>query len=175
MAIAVIVAVVVTVVAVAGCIFLYMRMRAAKKMAVAQIGRPALRRQPTSKEESGNAIDMPEARVDDVRLVELGMAVERTLALHRQSSGAGVSYEVPSLAAQVSNEDIAIRLDSVQATLDSMRGELSPRELKDSLSLRALRGSPRSPRAPARADEELVSLQTVDTRIRAASSLDDVI
>ena len=59
-------------------------------------------------------------RVQDVRLIELGMAVERSMSLHRQLSGASESSPSSSRA------DLALKLDSVQAAIDDVRESLSP-------------------------------------------------
>lgn len=54
-------------------------------------------------------------RVEDVRLIELGMAVERA-----RSSGAGPSYQPPPVAA----EDLQVKLDGVQAAIMDVRESL---------------------------------------------------
>ena len=85
-----------------------------------QIGRPALRRQisPEDHDAASAEPDSPQGdaavtRIDDVRIVELGMAVHRA--------------QVSSAVATAATADMAMKLDGVQAAIDDVRESLSPR------------------------------------------------
>lgn len=146
-----------------GCTAYRAGQRTGKSSFEVQVGRPALRRQITPEEASqGNRSSVSEAdaamdeasltnvRMQDVRLIELGMAVERTMSVQRQLSG-GAGPSTPSRSVTPADE-LANKLDDVQATIEGVRESLSPRS-----------GSPRN--LPP-------SAIPVDTRIRAATSLD---
>jgi len=105
----------------AGCLIAYcLGKRSSKSTAV--VGRPALRRH--GDEQAALEQAPPSAqpntavtnvRVDDLRLLELGMAVQRA-----QTS--------TSTVAPVAANDIALKLDGVQAAIDIVRENLSPRK-----------------------------------------------
>ena len=106
-------------------------------------------------------------RVNDVRLIELGMAVERTMALQRQASegsyNGASSSNAPLNAPQTSNEAaeasrIQQKLEHVQAAIDDVHLAIAT---ESSLAELAVRGSP-SGSAPSRT----TSMETVQTRIR---------
>lgn len=114
-----------------GCLCAYLLGKRSGKQAtsVVHVGRPALRRQVTPEEQqqrggaaaASSAVPGPQGdaaanvRVDDVRLLELGMAVERAKA-----SAASSRTLTPG--------DVAImKLDAVQAAVDDVRDTLSPR------------------------------------------------
>lgn len=141
--------------------------RSAKKAHVVQVGRPALRRQMSPEEHSNPATassaagtSAPQAaatnlRVEDVRLVELGMAVERSMAVHRQPSS-----PVPAPPA-MSVSDLALKLSDVQAAVEDMRESLSPRG-QGSSSPRSLERTMSMPRSPR---------PIVDARIRPSANM----
>jgi len=129
---------------VVGCVtaFCLSKRAANKKTTVVQVGRPALRRQISPEEHYQPAAataatpphDNSSARMqDDVRLLELGMAVERSMAQHRQPAGPSTQHPtkasaVPDKATQSSSStaDIALALDGVQAAIEDVRESLSP-------------------------------------------------
>lgn len=114
------IALVLLLVLVSGCLLAYcFGTRLGRKTNTVQIGRPALRRQVSPEEQqqrhlaSARTPESPQGdtavvRVDDVRMLELGMAVQRA-----QSSSA--------VATAVT------KLDGVQAAIDEVRESLSPR------------------------------------------------
>lgn len=164
-----------------GCLAVYiMGKRSGRKDARVQVGRPALRRDRSKSEgashhshhdyddEESGTPPLPrsprsprsEARVDDVRLIEIGMAVER--GLQRQTSGA--SYD-RNLDAEVGSHlgmtqtDLDVKLDGVQAAIENVRENvraISPRNI-----------SPRETESPARRvrDALATSISTIDARI----------
>jgi len=156
----------------------YLGKRAAKmkKTTVVQVGRPALRRQITPEEHQQPAAaaaanppqDDPTVRMqDDVRLLELGMAVERSMAQHRQSAGPSTQHPTKASAAPAQGSsptaDIAIALEGVQAAIEDVRESLSPRDgMHTPTSLERRTSMPRSPR-----DGD----KPVETRIRKMSDL----
>ena len=98
------------------------------------------------------------ARLQDVRLVELGMAVERQLStLHRQTSG-GSNIAPPSPASNAP-DDLAAKLEGVQAAIEDVQFAIASRE---SVSPRS--NSPRT--VPT-------MVGTIETRIRANASIDE--
>jgi len=169
-----IVAVIVAVIILGFCVAYIMGKRAARSKEVAVVGRPALRRQSTSEKNDvpDDIYSMEEtvtaaARVDDVRLIELGMAVERTMQMQRQSSGAGPSM-IDDVDPNITNVNVKTALENVQMALDEARESLSPRMLRDRLS-------PRSPRSqPSFTQTEgATSPRPMDTgKIRATSDID---
>ena len=107
-----------------------------------------------------SALMLASFRVDDVRLIEIGMAVER--GLQRQTSGA--SYD-RNLDAEVGSHlgmtqtDLDVKLDGVQAAIENVRENvraISPRNI-----------SPRETESPARRvrDALATSISTIDARI----------
>lgn len=179
-----------------------------KKTRTIQVGRPALRRQ-ISPEEQRAAEEQRSAtaaaelqapspqgdaavtamRVEDVRLLELGMAVERTMAVARQHSGDAEADPFPSDRALASPKrggaksvitatDVSLKLDGMQAAIDDVNDSLTPPVPPPrSASSRARAGergniSPRSierrsslPRSP-RGEPS-----TIETRIRADANI----
>lgn len=129
-----------------GCVVAFcMGKRATRK--TMQVGRPAIRRQVTPEEVDARRearISSPQrrpsldqdVRLDDVRLIELGMQVERTLA-RSQSGGSS-----PRLAQQQSgeanapvNRSIRFQLEGVQAAIDDVRESISPRGQETPIAL----------------------------------------
>lgn len=148
-----------------GCAFAYFMGKRSGKGRIALVGRPALRRQITPEEHSREHVQptvdssaIPNVRVEDVRLIELGMAVERTMQMQRQVSGSTMA--APALEHEISNTSFDPR--------DSILEGLSPRQVRDSLSPR----SPRSPRTPESPRASPAQPGIVDTRIRATANLD---
>jgi len=166
-----------------GCLVAYClgkRSAARKKTRTVQVGRPALRRQISPEEAreraaaAGASAELPSPSgddavtgmpVEDVRLFELGMAVERTMELARQQSGESSRGEKHGAKLEgLAASDIALRLDGVQAAIDDVRESLSPRSPRAGLSptnvsphprvLERRASMPRSPRT-----------EPVDTRI----------
>lgn len=159
----VIIATVIVVLLVMGCVAVYYIGKCSnRKTTLVRIGRPGLRRQvsPDEQQHRSNTLvaqaelDQPQGdseavnvRVEDVRLIQLGMAVERTVRGGAGSSGHGGA----------SAEDIAIKLDNAQAALEDLRESISPRSPRSVPRFDSMPRSPHSPRTPDR--------QVVDTRI----------
>lgn len=135
-----------------GCaVAFFLGKRSAKNKA--RNGRPALRRS-TSKEEQPRHQQPPSlgvsARPEDVRLLELGMAIER--AQGNYSTHVPYTHNVsPKKVAspKPAAKDVALKLDSVQVAIDNVRESLSPH---------------------AELSPRLVRLH--DTRIRASAALE---
>jgi len=160
------------------------RAAAMKKTRTVQVGRPALRRQVSPEDAreraaatAASADDFASPQgdvavtglpVEDVRLLELGMAVERTMELARQQSGEtsnGAKHGAKHTG--IAASDIALRLDDAQAAIDDVRESLSPRSPRvgtalPSRVLERRQSMPRSPRSPR---------EPVDTRIHATADL----
>lgn len=138
---------------------------AKRSMKSVTVSRPALRRQVTPEEEraaqeaaAAAAAEEPQlppgdaavtnVRMEDVRLVELGMRMERTRSFARPAQ---TSWAQPA--------DISLSLDIAQAAIDEVREALTPKDgsPRVGVPLERRASSPRSPRATS----------TIDTRIRA--------
>lgn len=180
----VIIIAVIAVFIVLGCGMAYCLGKRSGKTSTVQIGRPALRRQvsPSEAEAAANAAAVAAGSpsgagpssaeagarpFQDVRLIELGMAMQRSMELTRQPSSGDPG---PSSAGALTEEDIALKLVGLQAAIDDVRESLSGG------------GSPqhRSPRGagvtPPRGSGITIPLQMqpIETRIRPTSSAEDL-
>lgn len=160
----VIIVTVIVLLLVMGCVAVYfIGKRSNRKTTLVRIGRPGLRRQvsPDEQQQRNSSIaataelEPPgdsaavNVRVEDVRLIQLGMAVERV------RSEAGSSGHGPPVNA----DDIAIKLDNAQAALEDLRESISGSPRSPSRSPRSDRrfdSFPRSPHSPQTPDRQVV-------------------
>merc|ERR1719261_34455 len=125
-------------------------------------GRPGLRRQVSPEEEreaspQGDAA-VTNVRMQDVRLIELGMAVERTMAITRQPSGGSPAHphipreQMGAGPSSSSATNIENRLAGMQGAINDIREALTPKSA--AAQGREVSRRESMPRRPSREDSE---------------------